>query len=79
MPVGRILRCETDCPLGDHSLQRAVVFLKRGALGLEANPPRVIDRMVVGDAPEGFVISRTGEIAVAMLLRGNDGPKQSWF
>ena len=48
-------------------------------IDLEANPPRVIDRVVVGDAPEGFVISPTGEIAVAMLLRGNDGPKQSWF
>ena len=48
-------------------------------IDLEANPPRVIDRVVVGDAPEGLVISPTGEIAVAMLLRGNDGPKQSWF
>ncbi|HSB82601.1 MAG TPA: YncE family protein [Candidatus Methylomirabilis sp.] len=48
-------------------------------IDLETNPPRVIDRVVVGDAPEGLVISPTGEIAVAMLLRGNDGPKQSWF
>src|SRR3990172_319716 len=44
-------------------------------IDLEANPPRVIDRVVVGDAPEGFVISPTGEIAVAMLLNGNDSPK----
>lgn len=48
-------------------------------IDLEANPPRVIDRVVVGDAPEGLVISPTGEIAVAMLLRGTDGPKNSWF
>jgi len=48
-------------------------------IDLEANPPRVIDRVVVGDAPEGFVISPTGEIAVAMLLNGNDGPKNAWF
>jgi len=48
-------------------------------IDLEATPPRVIDRVLVGDAPEGLVISPTGEIAVAMLLRGNDGPKNAWF
>lgn len=48
-------------------------------IDLEANPPRVIDRVVVGDGPEGLAISPTGGIAVAMLLRGNDGPKQAWF
>ncbi len=48
-------------------------------IDLEANPPRVIDRIVVGDAPEGFAISPTGEIAVAMLLNGNDGPKNAPF
>lgn len=46
---------------------------------LEANPPRVIDRVVVGDAPEGLAVSPTGEIAVAILLNGNDGPKNAWF
>jgi len=48
-------------------------------IDLEANPPRVIDRVVVGDAPEGLVICPTGEVAVAMLLSGNDGPKNAWF
>jgi len=48
-------------------------------IDLEATPPRVIDRVVVGDAPEGFVISPTGEMAVAILLNGNDGPKNAWF
>ena len=48
-------------------------------IDLEANPPRVIDRVVVGDAPEGFVISPTGQIAVAMLLNGNDGPRSASF
>lgn len=48
-------------------------------IDLEANPPRVIDRVVVGDAPEGFAISPTGQIAVAILLNGADGPKNSWF
>ena len=48
-------------------------------IDLEANPPRVIDRVVVGDAPEGFVISPTGEIAVAILLGGSDGGKKAPF
>ena len=49
-------------------------------IDLEATPPRVIDRVVVGDAPEGFAISPTGEIAVAILLNGSAGvPKNAWF
>jgi DNA-binding beta-propeller fold protein YncE len=51
-------------------------------IDLEANPPRVIDRVVVGDAPEGLAISPTGEIAIALLLRGSSGTgvmKSSWF
>jgi DNA-binding beta-propeller fold protein YncE len=46
---------------------------------LEANPPRVIDKVVIGDAPEGFVISPTGKLAVALLLNGNDAAKNAWF
>src|SRR5207247_2259645 len=49
-------------------------------IDLEANPPRVIDRVVVGDAPEGFAISPTGEVAVAILLNGSAGvAKNAWF
>ena len=48
-------------------------------IDLEATPPRVIDRVVVGEAPEGFVVSPTGQIAVAMLLNGNDAAKNAWF
>jgi DNA-binding beta-propeller fold protein YncE len=48
-------------------------------IDLEANPPRVIDRVVVGDAPEGFAISPKGDIAVAVLLGGASVPKSSWF
>jgi DNA-binding beta-propeller fold protein YncE len=48
-------------------------------IDLEADPPRVIDRVVVGDAPEGLAISPTGEIAVAALLRGSNSAKTSWF
>ena len=49
-------------------------------IDLEATPPRVIDKVVVGDAPEGFAISPTGEVALAILLNGSAGvPKNAWF
>ena len=49
-------------------------------IDLEATPPRVIDRVVVGDAPEGLAISPTGEVALAILLNGSAGtPKGAWF
>ena len=48
-------------------------------IDLEANPPRAIDKVVVGDAPEGFAISPTGRLAVALLLNGNDAAKNAWF
>ena len=48
-------------------------------IDLEANPPRVIDKIVVGDAPEGFAVSPNGRLAVAVLLRGTNSAKNSWF
>ena len=48
-------------------------------IDLESNPPRAIDKVVVGDAPEGFAISPTGNLAVALLLNGNDAAKNAWF
>jgi len=48
-------------------------------IDIEANPPRVIDKVVVGDAPEGFAISPTGKLAVAVLLRGTNSAKNAWF
>jgi len=48
-------------------------------IDLEANPPRAIDKVVVGDSPEGFAISPTGKLAVALLLNGNDAAKNAWF
>ena len=48
-------------------------------LDLEADPPRVIDRIVVGDGPEGFVVSPTGRLAVAVLLRGSNAAKNAFF
>jgi len=48
-------------------------------IDLEVTPPRVIDRVVVGDAPEGFVISPKGDVAVAVLLGGASALKSAWF
>ena len=49
-------------------------------IDLEADPPRAIDRIVVGDAPEGLAISPTGRIAAAILLKGSAGvAPESWF
>jgi DNA-binding beta-propeller fold protein YncE len=46
---------------------------------IEANPPRVIDKLVIGDSPEGFAVNPNGKMAAAILLGGSDGPKNSWF
>lgn len=48
-------------------------------IDLESTPPRVIDRVVVGDAPEGLAISPRGDLAVAILLRGSNVPPSSYF
>jgi DNA-binding beta-propeller fold protein YncE len=48
-------------------------------IDIEASPPRVIDKVVIGDAPEGFAVNPNGKMAAAILLGGSDGPKNSWF
>jgi DNA-binding beta-propeller fold protein YncE len=49
-------------------------------IDLEADPPRVIDRVVVGDGPEGLAISPKGDLAVAVLLKGSAAvPAGAWF
>lgn len=45
---------------------------------LEAAPPRVIDKVVVGDGPEGLAISPKGNLAAAVILRGSN-MKNSYF
>jgi len=46
---------------------------------LEANPPRITDRVVVGDGPEGLAISPKGDVAVAVILRGSNASKKAYF
>lgn len=48
-------------------------------IDLEATPPRVIDKVVVGDGPEGFAVSPTGKLAVALLLRGTNAATDAFF
>ena len=48
-------------------------------IDLQATPPRVIDKVVVGDGPEGLAISPTGKLAVAVLLRGSNASKSAYF
>ena len=48
-------------------------------IDLEASPPRVVDKVVVGDGPEGLAISPTGKFAVALLLRGSNAAKSAFF
>ncbi|SDC62910.1 YncE family protein [Bradyrhizobium brasilense] len=41
-------------------------------IDLEAKPPRIIDRVVVGDGPEGLGVSPKGDLAVSVILRGSN-------
>jgi DNA-binding beta-propeller fold protein YncE len=41
-------------------------------IDLEAKPPRIIDRVVIGDGPEGLAVSPKGDLAVAAILRGSN-------
>lgn len=45
---------------------------------LTASPPRIIDRVVVGDGPEGIAISPKGDLAVAAILAGSNN-KNAYF
>jgi DNA-binding beta-propeller fold protein YncE len=48
-------------------------------IDLEARPPRVIDKVVVGDGPEGLAVSPTGKMAAAIILRGSNAAKSAYF
>jgi DNA-binding beta-propeller fold protein YncE len=48
-------------------------------IDLEANPPRVIDHVTVGDSPEGLAISPKGDFAVSVEARGSNMPKTAFF
>jgi DNA-binding beta-propeller fold protein YncE len=47
-------------------------------IDLELKPPRVIDKVVVGDGPEGIAINPKGDVAVAVILAGSNN-KAAFF
>ena len=46
---------------------------------LDLSPPRITDRVVVGDGPEGLAISPKGDVAVAVILAGSNSSKSAYF
>lgn len=49
-------------------------------IDLASAPPRVVQHVTVGDAPEGLAISPRGDRAVVTLLQGSyDAPAGAWF
>ncbi|MDT4841912.1 hypothetical protein FQZ97_757890 [compost metagenome] len=46
---------------------------------LAATPPRVIDRIMVEDGPEGIAISPDGRFAAVAIVRGSNNPSSEWF
>jgi DNA-binding beta-propeller fold protein YncE len=48
-------------------------------IDLEANPPRVIDKVVVGDGPEGMAMSPKGDLAVSAILSGSNMKKAFFY
>jgi len=48
-------------------------------VALDLNPPRVIDKVVVGDGPEGLAISPKGDVAVAIILAGSNNKNAYYY
>src|SRR5947207_4060167 len=48
-------------------------------IDLEATPPRIIDRVVVGDGPEGLAMSPKGDLAISAILRGSNMKKAFFY
>ncbi|MEO1842833.1 MAG: hypothetical protein ABGZ37_01005 [Akkermansiaceae bacterium] len=49
-------------------------------IDLEADAPRAIDHITMGDGPEGLAISPDGKLAVVPLLQGSAPPfANKWF
>lgn len=48
-------------------------------IDIEASPPRVVDKILVNESPEGLTISPTGKFAAAALVRGGISDKKAFF
>jgi DNA-binding beta-propeller fold protein YncE len=72
-PTGIALTSDNgDAGSSDGSVDTASV------IDLDAKPMRIIDRVVVGDGPEGLAISPKGNIAVSVILAGSNN-KAAYF
>ncbi len=50
-----------------------------GVIDLEANPPRVIDHVTVGDSPEGLAMSPKGDVAVSVQAEGSNRAPNTFY
>lgn len=50
-----------------------------GVIDLAANPPRVINHIVVGDSPEGLAVSPKGNLAVSVQAEGSNTPPSVFY
>jgi DNA-binding beta-propeller fold protein YncE len=48
-------------------------------IDMEADPPRVIDQVAVGDGPEGLAVSPKGRYAVEVILNGSNQAHDKFF
>ena len=49
-------------------------------IDLSQDPPRTVDHVTVGDAPDGVVVSPRGGVALVTVLQGSyDAPDASWY
>jgi DNA-binding beta-propeller fold protein YncE len=48
-------------------------------IDLTLTPPRIIDRVVVGDGPEGLAMSPKGDLAISAILRGSNMKKAFFY
>ena len=80
MSINRAGNLALNANRTDHSVSVLRIAGKTVTLiDLEANPARVIDKVVIGDGPEGFAFSPTGKLAAALLLTGSNAAKTAWF
>lgn len=50
-----------------------------GVIDLAANPPHVVDHIVVGNSPEGLAVSPKGNLAVSVQAEGSNTPPGTWY
>jgi len=48
-------------------------------IDLKAEHPHIVDRVMVGDCPEGMAISPKGDLAVFVLIGGSNSNKKAWY